>query len=440
MSLAPRTVVTVEENQLSLIGKRTRRSGDAQRLGAMVAPVASHGGAVLENAELLRCAEAVIAAFGQGEIEQGLTRAQIIERSLAVDEIERDTLERRLEVFIELSMLLPYRDKAHQARYVINTDAVAGQLFFRKGLSAGGIEELLQLLGATADAIESGREDPNRLAAALTEQRGYVEMWTAAVNRLTDTATLPELLSERARHDGERMLEQVGRLVELVVKHHPELRVVAAALSTSAHSYLEATDQLLGRVIDEGAATRNFALLDPSAYAQLAATGTVEQLASVFDGVVWDPPRPEIAATDIVEAMRTYRPRSRVTRHPAVEDAVGDSTDPLEGLEERVELIRRQRAHNAELMLQGEQSVELSAHLRSIRWPGALAAVVEIAALGADDSGYQLVMKDSLIVDPDSHTSWTSDATLRTDPPRQHATAEIDAASVAETTHRSDEG
>ena len=116
----------MEDDQLSLIGKRTRRCGDAQRLGAMAAPIAAHGGSVLDDPEQLRCAEAVIAAFGQGEIEKGLTRAQIIERALAIEGIERETLERRLDVFIELAMLLPYRDKAHQSRYVINTDAVAG--------------------------------------------------------------------------------------------------------------------------------------------------------------------------------------------------------------------------------------------------------------------------------------------------------------------------
>lgn len=429
----------MEDDQLSLIGKRTRRSGEAQRLGAMAAPIAAHGGSVLDDAEQLRCAEAVIAAFGQGEIEKGLTRAQIIERALAIEGIERETLERRLDVFIELAMLLPYRDKAHQSRYVINTDAVAGQLFFRKGLSAGGIEELLQLLGATADAIESGREDPNRLAAALTEQRGYVEMWTAAVNRLTDTATLRELLSERAHHDGERMLGQVGRLVEVVVKHHPELRVIATALSTSAHAYLAATDRLLGRIIDEGAATRNFALLDPAAYAQLAATGTVEQLASVFANVVWDPPRPEVSPADIIEALRTYRPRPRLTRHPVADDPAEDSTDPLDGLEERRELIRRQRAHNAELILQGAQSVELSAHLRSMPWPGALSAVVELAALGTHGNDYQLTMEDSLIVDADAHTSWTSDATLRADRSRPQLRSEIDAASERGASRRGSE-
>lgn len=404
----------------------------------MAAPVASHGGAILEDAEQLRCAEAVIAAFGQGEIEQGLTRAQIVERAMALGDLDRDALERRLDVFIELAMLLPYRDKAHQSRYVINTDAVAGQLFFRKGLSAGGIEELLQLLGATASAIEAGREDPNQLAEALTQQRGYVEMWTAAVNRLTDTATLPELLSERSRHDGERMLEQVGRLVDVVVKHHPALRVVATAMSTSAHTYLEATDRLLGRIIDEGAATRNFALLDPNAYAQLATTGTVEQLASVFDAVIWDPPRPEVSATDVVEALRSYRPRRRVTRHPPVDESANDGSDPLEGLEERIELIRRQRVHTAELLLQGGPTIELSAHLRSMPWPDALSAVVELAALGADGDKYQLAMEDSLIVDPDAHTSWTSDATLRADRPRRRGSAAVDDAAMSDEAHGSE--
>ena len=280
----------MSEEQFDFVGKRHRRVGAARRLGAMAAPVASHGGAVVDDAEVLRYAEAVISAFGQGDIDQGLTRAQIVERVHRADGLDPAELERRIDTFVELAMLLPYRDKAHQQRYVVNTDAVAGSLFFRKGLAAGGIEELLQLLGATADAIEDGRHDASRVADALVEQRGYVEMWTAAVNRLTDTATLAELVAERARHDGDRMLGQVERVVDVVTRHHPALRAAATALLTAAQSYLVATQRLLERIVDEGASTRDFSLLDPAEYSRLATTGSVEELAAVFAGVVWTRP------------------------------------------------------------------------------------------------------------------------------------------------------
>ncbi len=164
----------VAEDQLDFVGKRQRRAGGARRLGAMAAPVAAHGGAVVDDPSLVRYAEAVIGAFGQGDIDQGLTRAQIVDRALRGTDLDRDELDRRIDTFIDLAMLLPYRDKAHQQRYIISTDAVAGSLFFRKGLTEGGIEELLQLLGATADAIEAGRHDARRVADALHEQRGYV--------------------------------------------------------------------------------------------------------------------------------------------------------------------------------------------------------------------------------------------------------------------------
>ncbi|MGH9279070.1 MAG: hypothetical protein ACRD12_13320 [Acidimicrobiales bacterium] len=36
------------EDQLDFVGKRQRRSGQAHRLGAMAAPVAAHGGAVVD--------------------------------------------------------------------------------------------------------------------------------------------------------------------------------------------------------------------------------------------------------------------------------------------------------------------------------------------------------------------------------------------------------
>jgi hypothetical protein len=297
---------------------------------------------------------------------------------------------------------------------VINTDAVAGSLFFRKGLASGGIEELLQLLGSTADAIEAGRQDFDTVANALVEQRGYVEMWTSAVNRLTDTATLEELLDERSHHDGERMMDRVERLVGVVTKHHPSLRVSATTLLTAAESYLMATQRLVERVIDEGASTRDFSLLDPAEYTRLATTGTIEDLAAVFVGVVWDPPRPFVSPSEVVRAMRAYRPMRRQTRRPPVEPYDAEQArDPLEGLGSRRELVRKQIEHRAELLLQGESSVELSAHLRATPWPGALRAVVDFSGLATDPgSSYQVDLADTLVVDTDAHTTWTSDARL----------------------------
>lgn len=407
------------EDQLDFVGKRQRRSGRARRLGAMAAPVAAHGGAVVDDPALVRYAEAVIGAFGQGDIDLGLSRAQIIERALRETDLDRDELDSRIDTFVELAMLLPYRDKAHQQRYVISTDAVAGNLFFRKGLTEGGIEELLQLLGATADAIEAGRHDAGKVADALSEQRGYVEMWTAAVNRLTETATLSELVAERTEHDGDRMLGQVERVVDVVTKHHPTLRVAAAALLTAAQAYLVATQRLLERIVDEGASTRDFSLLDPSDYARLATTGTIEELAAVFHDVVWDPPRPQVSPGDVVDALRAYRPHRRQARRPPVEaEATGASGDPLEGLDERLDILRRQREHAAELLLQGARTVDLSSHLRASPWPAALRTIVELTTLDADQqSTYRLELADTIVVDTDAHTTWTSDARLSVDRP-----------------------
>jgi hypothetical protein len=100
----------MEQERLDLVGKRHRRSGVARRLGAMAAPIASHGGAVVDDPALLRLAEAVIAAFGQGEIDNGLTRSQIVDRVTRREPVDPVELDRRLDTFIELEMLLPYRD------------------------------------------------------------------------------------------------------------------------------------------------------------------------------------------------------------------------------------------------------------------------------------------------------------------------------------------
>ena len=294
---------------------------------------------------------------------------------------------------------------------------------FARDLTDGGIEELLQLLGATADAIEDGRHDVGKVADALVEQRGYVEMWTAAVNRLTDTATLAELVAERAQHDGDRMLAQVERVVDVVTKHHPTLRIAATALLTAAQSYLLATQRLLERIVDEGASTRDFSLLDPADYARLATTGTVEALAAVFDSVVWDPPRPQVSPADVVAALRAYRPNRRPPRRPPGRLVRGRLDGrPARRSRRPSRLMRRQREHAAELLLQGEASIELSAHLRATPWPAALRVVVELAGLDVDEhSAYRLHLADSLIVDTDAHTTWTSDARLTVERPRSPA-------------------
>jgi hypothetical protein len=210
------------------------------------------------------------------------------------------------------------------------------------------------------------------------------------------------------------MLGQVERVVDVVTRHHPNLRVAAAALLTAAQAYLVATQRLLERIVDEGAATRDFSLLDPSDYARLATMGTVEELAVAFEGVVWDPPRPQVAPADIIAALRAYRPHRRQPRRPPVEaDASGPSVDPLEGLDERLDILRRQREHAAELLLQGAHFIELSAHLRASPWPAALRSIVELATLDADEySAYRLTMADTIVIDTDAHTTWTSDARL----------------------------
>ena len=80
--------------------------------------------------------------------------------------------------------------------------------------------------------------------------------------------------------------------------------------------------------------------------------------------------------------------------------------------------MRRQRQHAAELLLQGEASIELSAHLRATPWPAALGVVVELASLNVDEhSAYRLHLADSLIVDTDAHTTWTSDTRLTVERP-----------------------
>lgn len=67
----------MDQERLDFVGKHHRRVGAARRLGAMVAPIASHGGAVIDDPSPLHVPSAVL-AWGY-PVEQELATLEIVE-------------------------------------------------------------------------------------------------------------------------------------------------------------------------------------------------------------------------------------------------------------------------------------------------------------------------------------------------------------------------
>ena len=246
-------------------------------------------------------------------------------------------------------------------------------------------------------------------------------MWTAAVNRLTETATLSELVAERAHHDGDRMLGQVERVVDVVTSTTRTSVSRPPALLTAAQAYLVATQRLLERIVDEGASTRDFSLLDPADYArprpQRARSRSSPQSSTASCGIRrarrWRPP------TSLPRCARTDRNRRQPRRPPVDTDAGTSASIPRRGSTNASRSSGASESTPPSSCSRAETSIELSAHLRASPWPAAIQAIVELAALDADERSDVPARagRQRSIVDTDAHTTWTSDARLTVERP-----------------------
>ena len=321
-------------------------------------------------------------------------------------------LDSRIGVFVRMELLRPILDKKHQQRYVLAPAGLVGVLIIDRFSSRGGVEELLGVLDRTARALERHEADAPAVAAALESCRAMFAVFANELSRLVETAPLTELLEERRFHDDSNFVTRVGDLQRLVTDQFPELDPPAYKLLLEAQRYIGAVEDLLGRVLDEGGESRNFSLLDPEEYLDAARTATREQLAQVAADVAFDPAMPWVDAGAVIDAVEQYRPR-RIVRTRPPEPPAPDGEDPVERMNALAEKATRQRALQAESLLGGAPSTELTDTLRGSGWPGAATTLAELLVLdGLPEQPYRINFGDALNVDADGAVTYSSPVTL----------------------------
>jgi hypothetical protein len=399
------------EDQLALGFTGRHRSPLMRRLAAMAAPIATDAGAVIDDEEMLEVARAVCDAFSHDDAIGGLTRGEIAARTGGACSAEM--LESRLGVFVRMELLRPILDKKHQQRYVLAPAGLVGVLIVDRFSTRGGVEELLSLLDRTASALERHEADAPAVSAALESCRAMFAVFANELSRLVATAPLEELLDERRFHDDSGFMNRVGDLQRLVTDQFPDLDPAAYKLLLEAQRYIGSVEDMLGRVLDEGGEVRNFSLLDPEEYLNAARTATIEQLAEVAADIAFDPAMPWVDAGAVIEAVEKYRPRRAVRTRPP-EPPAPSSADPVEQMQARTDATTRRRALQAEALLGGADTKELTDSLRGSGWPAAAQTLAELLVLdGLPEQPYRVELGDALYVDADGAVTYASPVRLR---------------------------
>jgi hypothetical protein len=421
----------MDDNQFNLGFTGRQRSPLMRRLAAMAAPIAVDAGAIVDDEELLDVARAVCDAFSYDDAIGGLTKAEIAARVNGA--CTPATLEARVGVFVRMELLRPVLDKKHQQRYVLAPAGLVGVLIVDRFSARGGVEELLSLLDRTAGALERHEADAPTVAVQLESCRAMFAVFANELARLIETAPLNELMAERRFHDDSGFMGRVGDLQRLVTDQFPQLDPAAYKLLLEAQRYIGAVEDLLGRVLDEGGDARNFSLLAPEEYLDAARTATVAQLAEVAADIAFDPALPWVDAGAIIDAVEEYRPRRTLRTRPPEPPGQSDE-DPVEQMQARTVATTRRRALQAEAMLGGTDSRDLTDSLRGSGWPAAAQSLAELLALdGLPEEPYKVELGDALYVDAEGAVTYAS-------PVRLHARRNVRNQEGAATNRRSEAG
>ncbi|HVD89466.1 MAG TPA: hypothetical protein VNB91_11280, partial [Jatrophihabitantaceae bacterium] len=290
------------------------RDAFLQRVEALVAPVAANAGAVVDEPGLLDVANAVYEAFGDLDASGGLTRAQLARACRAVT--DEAAFQSRFDLFCRLGMLLPHFDKSHQQRYVFNPTSAAGILVFERLAERGGVDELVTLLDRTRADLASGAATRNQVRASLRQAQRMMTISADHLLRLVSSSPLSELMTQRGHHRHASLMDDVFELNEQVRDMFPELDPDAYRLVVETQRYVGAREQFVSRLLDEGAAARDFSLLDPEEYLEAARTVPPDELAEVFATTVFDPPSPWLDPAGVADGVQQFRPRVAVRRRP----------------------------------------------------------------------------------------------------------------------------
>lgn len=393
----------------------TTRSQFATRLRALLAPVANNRGAAIDDPALLDVATKVVDTFMRGDTAGGLSRAQIAGR--IAGDVDADVLESRLNLFVDMGMLNTFYGRSHEQRYRLNSISAVGLLVYERLQERGGIDELRTLLDRTRRMLGGDYVDREVVAAEISKLTGLLTVFADELELLTASAPLNVLMAERRLHDHGDLMEQVAELNGLVTEQAPDLDHGAVTLIDVAQRYLASVRALVQRVHDEGGETRDFSVLDPEAYYAAAKTATIEELAAVFDGIVFDAPSLHFDTTELAEQLEETKPQgTRRVRPP--EPAPAGDTDPLAALEARRAEQTERRIQRAEQLLDGRANTDLTGWMVSAGWRGTAEALADLSALDVDrDQPYTIETTDAVLVSRDGDPTLRSPTSLHANRP-----------------------
>ncbi|WP_406358610.1 hypothetical protein [Streptomyces sp. NBC_00658] len=90
-----------------------------------------------------------------------------------------EAFDARFRVFVGLGLLQRPRGKAYEGRYVFNPTSGAALLVFERR-EAGGVEEIMTMLGRTHDSLQQGLLDEasgSQVCAAIVRSTGHLLRW-----------------------------------------------------------------------------------------------------------------------------------------------------------------------------------------------------------------------------------------------------------------------
>lgn len=402
----------------------TMKSQFASRLRALLAPVAQNKGSAIDDPALLEVATKVVDAFMQGDTTGGLSRAQIVGRINGT--VAEAVLESRLSLFVEMGMLNTFHGRKHEQRYRLNSISAVGLLVYERLQERGGMDELRTLLDRTRRLLKGDYVDRDAVATEISKLTGLLNVFADELQLLTASAPLSVLLAERRLHDHGDLLRDVREVNGLVTEHAPNLDHEAVTLIGAAQRYLDAVQDLVQRVYDDGGETRDFSVLEPEAYFAAAKTATVEQLAAVFDGAIFDAPSLHFDTTELAEYLEESAPTSSRRIRPP-EPAPSEEDDPLAVAEARRAELTERRFQRAEQLLDGHEEAELTGWMISAGWRGTAETLADLAALDTNrEQPYTIETSDAVLVSRDAEPTLRSPTSLHADRPEIAADQEPD--------------
>ncbi len=393
----------------------TTRGQFVSRLRALLAPVAQNKGAAIEDPALLDVATRVVDAFMRGDTTGGLSRAQIAGRINGT--VDEAVLESRLNLFVDMGMLNTFHGRKHEQRYRLNSISAVGLLVYERLQERGGMDELRTLLDRTRRMLKGDYIDRDAVAVEIRKLTGLLTVFADELELLTASAPLSVLLAERRLHDHGDLLWEVREVNGLVIEHAPDLDYEAVTLIGAAQRYFDAVQGLVQRVYDDGGETRDFSVLEPEAYFAAAKTASIEQLATVFDGVIFDAPTLHFDIAEMAEYLEGSKPRSSRRIRPP-EPPPSEEEDPLAAAEARRAEQTERRIQRAEQLLDGRYEADLTGWMISAGWRGSAEALADLAALDVDrDQPYTIETSDAVLVSIEAEPTLRSPTNLYAERP-----------------------